>query len=64
MGEDGRNKYIRFKRTVHKYIRFKRTVQFDDNVHTIFIPFEDRKGECMNYAIDKLILRDEFTRWK
>ena len=43
MREDGRNKYT----------RFKRTVQFDDNVHTILIPFEDRKGECMNYAIDR-----------
>ena len=31
----------------------KRTVQFDDNVHTILIAYEDRKGEWMNYAIDR-----------
>ena len=32
----------------------KRRVQFDDNVHTILIPYEDRKCEWMNYAIDNL----------
>ena len=31
----------------------KRTVQYDDNVHTILIAYEDRKGEWMNYAIDR-----------
>ena len=30
----------------------KRTVQFDDNNHSMIIPYEDRKGEWMNYAID------------
>ena len=42
----------------------KRTVQLNDNVHTILIPYENRKGEWMNYALTELILRDEFTRWK
>ena len=35
----------------------KRTVQVNDNVHTILISYEDRKGEWMNYAIDRAHFR-------
>lgn len=32
-------------------------VQFDDNVHTLLVPYEDRRGEGMNYAIDRAHFR-------
>lgn len=32
-------------------------VQFNDNVHTLLVPYEDRKGEWMNYAIDRAHFR-------
>lgn len=31
----------------------KKKVQFDDNVRIYFIPFEERKGIWMQYAIDR-----------
>lgn len=31
----------------------KKKVQFDDNVRIYFIPFEERRGIWMQYAIDR-----------
>lgn len=32
-------------------------VQFNDNVHTLLVPYEDRKGEWMKYTIDRAHFR-------
>lgn len=34
-------------------------VQFDNNVHTLLVPYEDRKDEWMKYAIDKAHFKTE-----
>lgn len=33
--------------------KMKKKVQFDDNVRIYFIPFEERKGIWMQYALDR-----------
>lgn len=32
-------------------------VQFDNNVHTLLVPYDDRKGKWMNYANDRAHFR-------
>lgn len=37
--------------------QWKKKVHIDNNVHTLLVPYEDRKGEWMNYAIDRAHFR-------